>query len=64
MPPFSYNGIAYLEPLCTILEYRSRGLTAAALSEIYRRMKKLGATHMAGGGDEFYHEISYKPTIK
>lgn len=58
------NKLAYMEPLCTIPEYRGRGLAAAALSEIYRRMKKLGATHMAGGGDEFYHEISYKPTIK
>ncbi len=42
MSPFSYNGIAYLEPLCTIPEYRGRGLAAAALSEIYRRTKKLG----------------------
>ena len=48
------NKLAYMEPLCTIPEYRNRGLAAAALSEMYRKMKKLGATHMTGGDNEFY----------
>lgn len=58
------NKLAYLEPLCTIPEYRHRGLASAALSELYRRMKTLGATHMTGGGDEFYKKIGYKPAVK
>ncbi|MFQ9801749.1 MAG: hypothetical protein ACLR23_25835 [Clostridia bacterium] len=33
------NKLAYLEPLCTIPEYRNRGLAAAALSEMYRKTK-------------------------
>ena len=33
-----------MEPLCTIPEYRHKGLAAAALSEMYRKTKALGAT--------------------
>ena len=40
------NKLAYLEPLCTIPEYRRKGLAAAALSELYRKTKALGATHI------------------
>ncbi|MBD5449046.1 MAG: GNAT family N-acetyltransferase [Lachnospiraceae bacterium] len=58
------NKLAYMEPLCTIPEYRNRGLVAAALSEMYRKTKKLGATHMTGGTNEFYKKISYKPAVK
>lgn len=58
------NKLAYMEPLCTIPEYRNRGVAAAALSELYRRMKKLGATHMTGGDNEFYKKIGYKPAVK
>ena len=58
------NKLAYMEPLCTIPEYRNRGLASAALSELYRRMKKLGATHMTGGTIEFYKKIGYKPAEK
>ena len=58
------NKLAYMEPLCTIPEYRNRGLASAALSELYRRMKKLGATHMTGGWIEFYEKIGYKPAEK
>ena len=58
------NKLAYMEPLCTIPEYRNRGLASAALSELYRRMKKLGATHMTGGTNEFYKKIGYKPAVK
>ncbi len=58
------NKLAYMEPLCTIPEYRNRGLAAAALSEMYRKTKKLGATHMTGGFNEFYQKIGYKPAEK
>ncbi len=57
------NNLAYMEPLCTIPEYRKMGLAAAALSELYRRMKPLGATHMTGGSNPFYAKIGYKPMI-
>lgn len=57
------NNLAYMEPLCTVPQYRRRGLAAAALSELYRRMKPLGATHMTGGGNPFYAKIGYQPCI-
>ena len=57
------NRLAYMEPLCTVPQYRRRGLAAAALSELYRRMKPLGATHMTGGGDPFYERIGFEPCI-
>ncbi len=55
------NKLAYMEPLCTVPKYRGLGLASAALSELYRRMKPLGATHMTGGGNPFYEKIGYKP---
>ncbi len=58
------NKLAYMEPLCTIPEYRRKGLAAAALSELYRRTKALGATHMTGGDNGFYKAIGYKPAEK
>lgn len=58
------NKLAYMEPLCTIPEYRNRGLASAALSELYRRMKALGATHMTGGENEFYKKIGFRPAVK
>ncbi|TWH80389.1 GNAT family N-acetyltransferase [Sedimentibacter saalensis] len=57
------NHLAYMEPLCTVPEYRKKGLAAAALSEMYRRMKPLGATHMTGGSNSFYSKIGYEPMI-
>ena len=57
------NRLAYMEPLCTVPEYRHKGLAAAALSELYRRMKTLGTTHMTGGSNPFYEKIGYKPMI-
>ncbi|MBQ9767176.1 MAG: GNAT family N-acetyltransferase [Lachnospiraceae bacterium] len=57
------NKLAYMEPLCTVLEYRGRGLAAAALSELYRRMKPLGATHMTGGASPFYEKIGYELAV-
>lgn len=53
------NQLAYMEPLCTVPQYRRRGLASAALSELYRRMKPLGATHMIGGANPFYEKIGY-----
>lgn len=58
------NKLAYMEPLCTIPEYRHKGLASAALSELYRRTKALGATHMTGGENEFYKKIGYRPAEK
>lgn len=53
------NKLAYMEPLCTIPEYRHKGLAAAALSAHYHKMKELGAVCMTGGGNEFYRRIGY-----
>lgn len=58
------NKLAYMEPLCTIPEYRGRGLAAAALSEMYRKTKKLGATHMSGGDNGFCRKIGYNNVVK
>lgn len=57
------NKLAYMEPLCTLPEYRGRGLAAAALSELYRRMQPLGATHMTGGASPFYEKIGYELAV-
>lgn len=54
------NKLAYLEPLCTVPEYRRMGLASAALSELYRRTVVRGATHMTGGADPFYFSIGYE----
>ncbi len=56
----SQNKLAYLEPLCTVPEHRGKGLARAALSELYRRTSKLGATHMTGGTNKFYFNIGYE----
>ncbi len=58
------NHLAYMEPLCTIPKYRHKGLAAAALSELYRRTKPLGATHMTGGTNAFYQKIGYQPAVQ
>lgn len=57
------NNLAYMEPLCTVPQYRHIGLASAALSELYHRLKPLGATHMTGGGNPFYAKIGYEPCI-
>lgn len=57
------NKLAYMEPLCTIPEYRKRGLAAAALSKHYSKLEPLGAEIMTGGGDEFYHRMGYEDGI-
>ena len=58
------NHLAYLEPLCTLPEHRRKGLAAAALSELYRRLAPLGATHMTGGGDAFYQALGFEPLVQ
>lgn len=55
------NHLAYLEPLCTVPEHRKKGLAAALLCEMARRMGKKGAVLMTGGGDIFYQKIGFKP---
>ncbi|MCL2703925.1 MAG: GNAT family N-acetyltransferase [Defluviitaleaceae bacterium] len=55
------NKLAYLEPFCTEPKHRRKGLAAAALSELVRRTKLLGATHMTGGSNEFYFRVGYDP---
>lgn len=57
------NMLAYMEPLCTVPQYRHIGLASAALSELFHRLKPLGATHMTGGGDPFYAKIGFEPCI-
>ena len=57
------NGLAYLEPLCTVPKHRHKGLAAAALSEHDRRLRHLGARLMTGGVDDFYRRIGYRDTI-
>lgn len=57
------NKLAYLEPLCTVPDYRHKGLAAAALSELWRRLRPLGAEVMTGGGNPFYRKIGYEKGI-
>ena len=58
------SGLAYLEPLCTLPEHRRKGLAAAAMSELYRQLAPLGATHMTGGGDPFYAALGFEPIVQ
>ena len=58
------NQLAYMEPLCTVPAHQHKGLAAAALSELYRRMKPLGATHMTGGTNPFYDRVGYAPAVE
>lgn len=58
------NALAYMEPLCTVPEHRGKGLAAAVLTELQRRMQRLGATHMTGGGSPFYRKIGYQQQFR
>ena len=58
------NQLAYMEPLCTIPEYRRLGLAEAALSEHDRRLRPLGVRRMTGGGDLFYQKIGFNREIR
>ena len=53
------NKLAYMEPLCTHPDHRNHGLAAAALTQHYRTLKLLGATHMTGGENPFYKKVGY-----
>lgn len=53
------NGLAYMEPLCTISEYQHRGLASAALTKHYRKFKEMGGKVLTGGGNDFYKKIGY-----
>lgn len=57
------NKLAYLEPLCTVPEYRHKGLASAALSELQRRTSELGATYMTGGDNECYSKIGFEKEL-
>ena len=57
------NQLDYMDPLCPVPAYRGRGLAPAALSAPYRRMKRLGATHMTGGDNPFYRKIGYQRSV-
>ena len=56
--------LAYLEPFCTVPEHRGKGIGKAALTEMARRVSKLGATHMTGGDHPFYFNLGYEPVIE
>ena len=58
------NHLAYMEPLCTIPEYRGQGLAHAALSAHDRRLRPLGAHLMTGGGNPFYEKIGFQRVIR
>jgi GNAT superfamily N-acetyltransferase len=58
------NKLAYLEPLCTVPAYRRKGLAAATLSELYRRLRPLGAEQLTGGGNPFYQKIGFGPGVQ
>lgn len=53
------NGLAYMEPLCTALNWQHRGLASAALTAHARKFKALGGKVLTGGGSEFYRKIGY-----
>lgn len=56
------NRLAYMEPLCTVPGYRGRSLASAILSELARRMHRLGAQQMTGGSNPFYGKIGFRPS--
>lgn len=58
------NHLAYMEPLCTIPEYRGLGLASAALSAHVRRLRPLGARRMTGGDNPFYRKIGFDREIR
>ena len=53
------NGLAYMEPLCTIPEHQHKGLAAAALTKHYQKFKNLGGKLLTGGDNDFYKKIGY-----
>lgn len=54
------HNYAYLEPLCTIPEYRKMGLGRVALMEAMKKTKALGATYCFGGDSDFYINLGFE----
>lgn len=54
------NKLAYLEPLCTMPQYRRKGLAAAAMAELQRRTEQEGADFLTGGSNPFYYAIGFE----
>lgn len=57
------NSLAYMEPLCTALQYHHKGLASAALTAHYRKFKALGGRVLTGGGSDFYRKIGYDAEV-
>ena len=54
---------AYVEPVCTIPDYRGKGIAAALLSEALNRTKKLGAKEAYVISDlPFYEKLGFEKT--
>lgn len=52
---------AYVEPVCTIPEYRNKRITTLLLNEAFRRVKLLGAKYAIVISDlDFYKKIGFK----
>lgn len=54
------NKYTYLEPLCTMPEYRKKGLATYILTQAMKKTKELGATYCYGGVPEFYSAIGFE----
>ena len=57
------NNYAYLEPLCTVPEYRRVGLATVALTEGMKKTKALGAKYCFGGVREFYDALGFETIL-
>lgn len=52
---------AYIEPVCTVPEYRNKGLAKIAIYESMKRCSKLGAKRaIVISNQEFYYKIGFK----
>lgn len=51
---------AYLEPLCVQPQYRKKGIAAAIVSEMIKRVLPLGARYITGGSSDFYTAIGFE----
>ncbi len=52
---------AYIEPVCTVAEYRNKGLAKIAVYESMKRCSKLGAKRaIVISNQEFYYKIGFK----
>jgi predicted acetyltransferase len=52
---------AYIEPICTVPEYRKKGLVKIAVYEAMKRCSKLGAQRaIVVSNQDFYHKIGFE----